>query len=134
MRSRGIPFRDRAGLGAASGGSRDTLLVRFGKTYAELGVTPREVSWRGIRSLRANPPGHASTDRRPTFAMALEQAEQLFAPAATTSPAARPLPLFYGLSQAGRAVIASRVTEEPWKPRTHGIGEAEGNTAGTNVA
>jgi hypothetical protein len=39
--------------------------------------------------------------------MAFEQAEELFAAAAATGPAARALPLLYGLSQAGRAILAT---------------------------
>lgn len=66
--------------------------------------------------------------------MALEQAEQLFTAAAATGPAARPLPLFYGLSQAGRALVAARTPGDPWKPRGHGIGEAAGNCTTTSVA
>lgn len=109
-------------------------MVKLGKTWADLEATPREVSWRAVRSFRADPPGHAGGDRRATFAMALEQAEQLFTAAATTGPAARPLPLFYGLSQAGRALVAARTLGAPWKPRGHGIGEASGNSDTTTVA
>jgi len=67
-------------------------------------------------SLRANPPGHAGGKRQATFVMALDQAEQLFGASAATGPAARPLPLFYGLSQAGRALVATRTPAGPWKP------------------
>lgn len=35
--------------------------------------------------------------------------------------AARPLPLFYALSEAGRAVAAARA-DEPWQLRGHGLG------------
>lgn len=110
-------------------------MVRLGKTYADLQATPREVSWRALRGLRAEPPGYARDDaRRATFAMALEQAEQLFSAAATIGPAARALPLFYGLSQAGRALVAAHIPGEPWKPRGHGIGEATGNGNANTVA
>ena len=109
-------------------------MVTFGKTWADLEATQREVTWRGIRSLRADPPGLATGSRQATFAMALEQAEQLFIAAASTGPAARPLLLFYGLSQAGKALIAARVRGNPWKPKSHGIGEASDNMARTSVA
>lgn len=99
-------------------------MVLLGKSWADLEATPREVSWRAIRSLRANPPGNAGGTRQPTFTMALEQAEQLFRAAADTGPASRPLPLFYGLSQAGRAVVAARDAGAHWTFRGHGIGEA----------
>ena len=44
--------------------------------------------------------------RREVFSAALEQAEQLFEAAETVGDASRPILLFYGLSQAGRAVAA----------------------------
>jgi hypothetical protein len=82
------------------------------------------VSWRAIRGLRADPPGNAGGNRQPTFTTALEQAEQLFTAAASTGPAARPLPLFYGVSQAGRALVSARNSSERWTYRGHGISEA----------
>jgi hypothetical protein len=110
-------------------------MVKLGKTWADLEATPRGVSWRAIRSLRADPPGHACGNRQPTFTTALEQAEQLFTAAASTGPAARPLPLFYGLSQAGRAVAAARTSGDPWTFRGHGISEAaSANQNTTTVA
>lgn len=45
--------------------------------------------------------------RRRTYVMALEQAEQMFHAAHSVGPATSPLLLFYGLSQAGRAVAAA---------------------------
>ncbi|MBE1456954.1 hypothetical protein H4W79_001168 [Nocardiopsis terrae] len=58
-----------------------------------------------------------------TYQFGLEQAEQLFRQAATASPAPRPLPLFYGLNQAGRAIAAatSTATDDDWKLTGHGI-------------
>ena len=108
-------------------------MVKLGKTWSDMESTPREVSWRAIRSLRANPPGRAIGDRQPTFTTALEQAQQLFSAAAGIEPAARPLALFYGLSQAGRALAAAR-GGNPWTFRTHGIGEDTTNTPATTVA
>lgn len=101
-------------------------MVKFGKTYGDLAATSREFSWRSIRSLRASPPGHVTEPRRATFAMALEQAEQLFNAAAGIEPAARPLALFYSLSQAGRALVSTLTAGDPWTFRGHGIRETSG--------
>lgn len=80
-----------------------------------------ETMWRRIRSMRHDPPGLAKrTPRRQVFAAALEQAEQLFVTSAAIEVTARPLTLFYGLSQAGRA-IAAAFAEEPWQLKGHGI-------------
>ncbi|ROS41399.1 hypothetical protein EDD35_3756 [Amycolatopsis thermoflava] len=85
-----------------------------------------------LRSLRHSPPGAAKRgQRKGTFNAALEQSEQLFLAAETVSPAARPLLLFYGLSQAGRALAAvSRkkiVANTKYNLKGHGIeaGETE---------
>lgn len=106
----------------------------YGQTWADVGVVPRDISWRGIRALRAQPPGQAGGNRHATFSTALEQAEQLFRAAATVTAAARPLPLFYGLSQAGRALVASRATNS-WHISGHGIREhRSSNRRGAPVA
>ena len=54
---------------------------------------------------------------------ALEQAEQMFHAAATVGVATRPLQVFYGLSQAGRAIAAaaSGLTGDGWELAGHGI-------------
>lgn len=108
-------------------------MTQYGKTWADMEITPRDVTWRGIRNLRAIPPGHAAGARQATFTMALEQAEQLFAAAETIGPAARPLTLFYGLSQAGRAIAAARVPGTDWKSNGHGIVQY-GKTTSTTVS
>lgn len=79
--------------------------------------------WWDIRALRANPPGAGGLpNRKPTFSAALEQCEQLFLAAATVGYAARPLPLFYALSQAGRAMVAAfELSEDRWQLKGHGI-------------
>lgn len=65
-------------------------------------------AWPRIRACRSAPPGQAIRGhRRAIFSAALEQSEQLFNAARTTTAAARPLLLFYGLSQAGRAIVAA---------------------------
>jgi hypothetical protein len=81
--------------------------------------------WGLLRSTRADPPPAAkrSADRRRTYVFALEQAEQLFTAATATGPASQPLLLFYGLSQAGRAIAAADtgITDNSWNLSGHGI-------------
>ena len=50
----------------------------------------------------------------------MEQFEELVRAAEQVDAAARALPLFYALSQAGRAVAASHA-EDPWELRGHGL-------------
>jgi hypothetical protein len=84
----------------------------------------RPAVWRQIRALRSHPPGRADKgDRRRVFGSALEQAEQLFTAAEATGYASRPILLFYGLSQAGRAIAAASVAADNnnYKLSGHGI-------------
>ncbi|MFB7506416.1 YaaC family protein [Streptomyces broussonetiae] len=87
-----------------------------------------------LRGMRANPPGAAATNmaRKQTFCAALEQAELMFAAAKVTDAMTRPLLVYYGLNQAGRAIAAaaSNVPDrnqqpgapaEPWKLSGHGL-------------
>jgi hypothetical protein len=77
-----------------------------------------------IRALRATPPGHpgAGEERRQVFCAALGQFDELLTAAAAVGPASSPLPLYYALNQAGRAITASRQTADGlWKPRWHGL-------------
>jgi hypothetical protein len=80
------------------------------------------MTWQAIRALRATPTGLATTDpdRRKTFVASLRQAEELADAAAAAGYAARPLPLFYALSQAGRAIAAAHLVD-PWVLRGHGL-------------
>jgi hypothetical protein len=75
-----------------------------------------------IRATRADPPGRASAndDRRITYGAALSQFDELMATAREASARSRSLPLFYALSQAGRAVVAAH-GDETWKLRGHGL-------------
>ena len=76
-----------------------------------------------IRMTRAAPPGRGAEDeRRPTYLAAIQQYEELMRAAAGTPYAARPLPLFYALSQGGRAVLAAHGGSE-WTARGHGLAE-----------
>lgn len=72
--------------------------------------TPAE-SWRTIRTVRSDPPVQIAKmlrgSRRTVFQTALEQAQQQFAAASLVGYESRPLNLFYGLSQAGRALAAA---------------------------
>lgn len=76
-----------------------------------------------VKATRANPPGLAQRpERHGTYAAALAQFEELLASARSAGAASRPLPLFYALSQAGRAISAAVVAEGlPWKLRGHGL-------------
>jgi hypothetical protein len=80
------------------------------------------IAWQAIRALRATPTGSAAgaVDRRQTFAASLRQAEELAVAAQAVGYAAKPLPLFYSLSQAGRAIAAAHLTTS-WVLRGHGL-------------
>lgn len=69
----------------------------------------RDDAWQRIRALRSRPPGLAAREeeRLRVFGAALQQSEELFGAAAAVSEAAKPLPLFYGVSQAGREIAAA---------------------------
>ncbi|MGV9855548.1 YaaC family protein [Streptomyces sp. NPDC003442] len=92
-------------------------------TYRDQTYPPIEAVWRALRELRAVPPGYATSgSRKKLFSASLEQAEQLFMAAAGVGPASRPLLLFYGLSQAGRAIAAcAPVPLERFRLNGHGI-------------
>jgi hypothetical protein len=62
----------------------------------------------------------ADPERRMIYGASLSQFDELMASAAQASPRSRPLPLFYALSQGGRA-IAAALADEPWKLRGHGL-------------
>lgn len=103
----------------------------YGQTYADVGAASSQVCWRLLRALRADPPSNAKGERQQTFASALEQAEQLFSSASDVGPATRPILLFYGLSQAGRALVAARAEPgDPWKLTGHGIKQVRGTLTG----
>lgn len=84
-----------------------------------------EAAWEQLRATRWSPPAPAAAtrERRATYVFALEQAEQMFRAAATVGPATRPLQVFYGLSQAGRAIAAASSTSpgDTWRLSSHGI-------------
>src|SRR5216684_8342414 len=59
---------------------------------------------------RSSPGGLAKSDaeRAGVYRAALQQFEELMRAAQSSGPASRPLPLFYALTQAGRAIVAVR--------------------------
>lgn len=83
---------------------------------AEDGLMPRRIfegdsddtkeSWRKIRALRSRPPAWMPESRKQLFVSALEQAEQQFKAAENIGYESRSLNLYYGLSQAERAISA----------------------------
>src|SRR5689334_1350150 len=78
--------------------------------------------WTRIRSLRAEPPELAESGlRRRVFNAALQQCEELFAAANAAGAATKSLPLFYALSQAGRAISAAHNVDDTWAINGHGI-------------
>jgi len=83
----------------------------------------RQLDRFALQGLRANPPGFAGGHeaRRRVFGAALEQMDQLLVAATAVGPATAPIPLFYALSQGGRALAAAKVAGEPWRPRAHGL-------------
>lgn len=76
-----------------------------------------------VQALRANPPGLTGDTeaRRRVFGSALEQFDQLLVASEAVGPATAAIPLFYALSQAGRAFAAARVAGAGWRPRRHGL-------------
>jgi hypothetical protein len=99
-------------LSALSGGPR------LGGTLDDLARPSREMVWRHLRALRHQPPWRASGgEHRRVFGAALEQAQQLFTAAASVDYASRPILVFYGLSQAGRAIAAcsTKAGKNEWR-------------------
>jgi hypothetical protein len=77
-----------------------------------------------LRATRATPPGLASgdDDRRAIYGAALQQFDDLFAAARAIGPVSRPLPLYYAVHQAGKAIAAAWVPRD-FRPRIHGLTE-----------
>lgn len=88
----------------------------------------------GIRATRASPPGFARDDdgRRRVYGAALAQFDELIAASGAVGPASRPLPLFYALSQAGRAIAAAHA-EPQWSLRWHGLSSHELSVAPLDI-
>ncbi|MFJ4263439.1 YaaC family protein [Paenarthrobacter nicotinovorans] len=82
-------------------------------------------SWRHLRYLRSSPViADQKESLRNVFIMSLHQAEQQFAAARAIGVESRPLNIFYGLSQAGRALAAAfeaRGARQGLELQGHGI-------------
>ena len=86
-----------------------------------VGIGDGSADLAAIRALRADPPGLAKDGRRrKTFGAALEQFQQLHGAARGEGIASAPIPLFYALTQAGRAILAAHAPQ-PWEVRGHGL-------------
>ena len=72
--------------------------------------------------------------RLPVFQAALTQAEELWEAASAVGAASRPLPLFYCLSQAGRAICAAWVLRPEWQPESHGLSTRSASLDALSVA
>lgn len=93
--------------------------------------------WRSIRGRRAAPPVPPGDDQRTaTFQSALEQAEQQFRAAALIDFDSRALNLYYGLSQAGRAIAAasSVLPDDGWRLKHHGLSVNQLDSIGPDIA
>jgi hypothetical protein len=75
-----------------------------------------------LRLFRSDPPLLVETDpeQRAVYSAASEQFEQLLSASATVGFAARPLTLFYALSQGVRGIAAAAVSAPDWQPQAHG--------------
>lgn len=102
---------------------RGAMEYVYGRSWDDVGKTPRGTAWQMLRALRHAPPNlaHCDEDRTLLFSAALEQAEQFFRAAASVGPETRALLLFYGLSQSGRALRAASQPGLDWH-RTLGHG------------
>ena len=78
-------------------------------------MSERPEAWYHLRASRADP---RVPDRRRVYQAALQQAEELWVAARGAGPAGRPLPMFYFLAQAGRAVVAARGGDDV---KVHGL-------------
>lgn len=91
-------------------------------TWLELHWRSRTQSWRRIRQLRSAPPEHVDGRRVETFTRSLEQAQQQFVASEHVSVESRAINLFYGLSQAGRAIACAYAPQgSSFKLTGHGI-------------
>ena len=87
-------------------------------------VGPVQPSGNRLRATRASPPGLAfgDLDRRATYGAALQQFGELIDAAGAIGPVSRPLPLYYAVHQAGKA-IAAAWAEGEWRATGHGLSQ-----------
>lgn len=83
-------------------------------------------TWQDVRALRAQPPNLAGGGgaRQKTFSGSLQQAQELAEAAAGAGYSSKPILMFYSLSQASRAICASRLKAD-WNPAGHGLSTVE---------
>lgn len=99
-------------------------------TWWDMARRGRAESWRRIRELRSRPPVSVERSRRTLFSAALEQAQQQFEAAEGIAVESRAINLFYGLSQAGRALACALASAgEPHELVGHGIKVEQLNSA-----
>lgn len=94
------------------------------KSSFEMDLRSSSHVWRSLRSRRAVPPvPDGQPERAATFRASLEQAEQQIRAAASVDYDSGALNLFYGLSQAGRAIAAAApmLSVDEWRLKGHGI-------------
>jgi hypothetical protein len=106
-------------------------------TFYDMGVRESAESWRALRRRRSHPPVPAdSALRAETFRSGLEQAEQQFRAAASVGYESRALNLYYGVSQAGRAIAASARTlgASDWQLVGHGLKAIDMQSISTDVS
>lgn len=98
------------------------------QTFWDLAQHDRETTWRLIRQLRSRS-GDLRRSDAAAFAAALEQSEQLLVAAQSVGTATRAIPLYYGLTQARRA-IALTIQPGAWFG-SHGVKTSEGSLRGS---
>lgn len=104
-----IPGPGPTSLSSAQRPARSSFTTQRGGTRPR-GILARRMSrmWDWLRITRHDPMGRAqtNTDNAKIYRAALQQFEELVRAAESSGAASRPLPLFYALTQAGRAIIA----------------------------
>jgi hypothetical protein len=104
----------------------------LGKTWEDLEKADPDLCWQHIRSLRVSGCGFAQSGaRRSVFRAAVQQSEQLFQASNSVDYSARPLLLYYGLSQACLAILQAspRLVSGKTSPKGHGM-KLETSTVG----
>lgn len=100
------------------------------QTFWDLAQHDRDTTWRLIRQLRSRS-GDLRRSDAAVFAAALEQSEQLLVAARSVGTATRAIPLYYGLTQACRA-IALTIQPGAWFG-SHGVKTNEGSLRGSKT-
>ena len=107
-------------------------------TFFDQSVRGPDEAWRSLRRRRTSPPVPPASPKAhaDTFRGALEQAEQQFRAAASIGYDSCALNLYYGASQAGRALApaASALGNEEWALSGHGLKCPGLANAGTDVS